>query len=171
MTKHGFGLPHLACIKEASRHKERFVDIRAWKMLATCKWIARRRNSLVFGTSGIGKTYVAFALINKAIDDGFSAFYADEPGLLLQMGSKKLAGISKVSLLVIDEFDPARLSAAEQDNLVSMLGARNGNSSTMLITRLPIHCWNLQPGQEHSLDSFLSSAILLELRSLPCPRR
>lgn len=77
---------------------------------------------------------------------------------------------AKPDLLVLDEFDPCRLSAQAQERLLELLKIRNGSSSTMIITREPFASWELHQDVEHNLDFFLSRSIVLELLSLPCSR-
>lgn len=173
MKRLGFGLPrNHACIEEANLHQDRFADIRAWRKFADCNRIKSRQNSLILGPAGLGKTYIASALVFRAIECGYSAWYVNEPGLLFRPETKpkQLRQISEANLLIIDEFEPACMTEAEQDSLIMLVSARNGFSSTVLVTRSPIPDWKLRPRQVHSYDDFLMSALILELRNLPCRR-
>jgi len=80
--------------------------------LANPEWVAARRNVLLTGPTGIGKTYIACALGNSAARHGYTVLYLRAPRLFetLQQsrgdGShlKTLAKLCRVQLLIIDDF-------------------------------------------------------------------
>jgi DNA replication protein DnaC len=80
--------------------------------LATCEFIRRRRNCLLIGQTGVGKSHLAQALAHEAARKGFDILYTDTHKMLVQLHSgraddsfeRRLATYLKPDLLVIDDF-------------------------------------------------------------------
>jgi len=81
-------------------------------VLANPEWVAAYRNVLVSGPAGVGKSFIACALGNAAACASYTVLYVRAPRLFetLQQscgdGShlKALARLSRVQLLIIDDF-------------------------------------------------------------------
>lgn len=56
------------------------------RSLATCDWVRNHQNALIAGPTGVGKTFLACALANAALRQGFSARYYRVPRLLTELG-------------------------------------------------------------------------------------
>lgn len=63
---------------KAYRGLDRSVMLR----LIGCEWIQNHQNIIVTGPTGVGKTYFACALANKACREGYRSFYLRTPGSL-----------------------------------------------------------------------------------------
>ena len=80
--------------------------------LATCEFIRRRRNCLVIGQTGVGKSHLAQALAHEAARKGFDILFTDTHKMLAHINAgraddtyeRRLAGYLKPDLLVIDDF-------------------------------------------------------------------
>jgi len=78
--------------------------------LSSAQWILNRRNVLLTGPTGVGKSYIACALGNFAARTGYSVLYLRAPRLfetLLQSKGdgthlKTLTKLAKVELLILD---------------------------------------------------------------------
>ena len=93
---------------------------------------------LITGPSGAGKSYLAQALGLNACRNGFSVQYVRLPTLLAQFVQARAQGtydrllkrLSKLSLLVIDDFGLAALSEIERQDLLEAAVASPTRSST-----------------------------------------
>src|SRR5258707_3220433 len=66
-----------ACIEEIDFRTSRGLDKSVIRALAQeSAWVAKHENIFVLGPTGVGKSFVASALAQKACRDGYSAFYA-----------------------------------------------------------------------------------------------
>jgi DNA replication protein DnaC len=75
------------------------------------------KNYCFAGTHGIGKTYVATAMLKKAVESGFSGLYVNLSDIMsvIKSGDHFLARkeLLQVDFLVIDEFDPRHMGNSD----------------------------------------------------------
>jgi DNA replication protein DnaC len=80
--------------------------------LATCAFIRQKRNALICGQTGVGKTHLVQAIAHEAARQGFEVLYTTADQLLAHLhagradGSldRRLAGYLAPDLLVIDDY-------------------------------------------------------------------
>ena len=101
-SRPGCALPSCATarpsIEDVDYRTPRRLDKALFQQLATCRWIAEHRNLLVTGPCGIGKSWLACALAQKACRDGYTVHYARVPRLFADLelahGDGRFAGCS-----------------------------------------------------------------------------
>jgi DNA replication protein DnaC len=89
----------------------------------TLEWVTRAENLAVAGPSGTGKSHLAEALANKAIDQGMKVAWFTLESLTAHLGratvdntvSKAVAKITRCDLIVVDDIGmlPSGQAAAE----------------------------------------------------------
>lgn len=117
--------------------------------LGHCHWVKAGRNLILIGPTGIGKTWIACALANKACRLGLKSHYTRVPRLLellkIARGDgtylKTLDRILKYDLLILDDWGLSRYSGETQNALLEVLDDRVGRRSVILTTQLPIDKW------------------------------
>lgn len=144
--------------------------------LSSSQWVAARRNVLISGPTGVGKSYVACALGNAAARSGYTVLYMRAPRLFetLQQsrgdGShlKALARLSRVQLLVIDDFLLTRPADMEQRDLLEVVEDRYQVGATIVASQCPIGDWHPNLGDptlaDAICDRLLHNAYRIELR-------
>src|ERR1700676_2382803 len=66
-----------ACIEEIDFRASRGLDRSMIRALSQeSNWVSKHENIFVLGPTGVGKSFVASALAQKACRDGYSVFYA-----------------------------------------------------------------------------------------------
>ena len=66
-----------ACLEDIDYRQRRGLDRKQIARLSTCQWIGESQNVILFGPTGVGKTFLACALANKACQESkFSLLYA-----------------------------------------------------------------------------------------------
>src|SRR3990170_8439430 len=65
-----------ASVEDVDYRASRQLDKALFQQLATGRWIAEHRNLAICGPCGIGKSWLACALAQKARRDGYSVHYA-----------------------------------------------------------------------------------------------
>jgi len=71
-----------ACIEDIDFKQSRGLDKSLLLDLAQCQWIKKHLNLLITGPTGVGKTWIACALAQKACREGFTSLYLRLPRLL-----------------------------------------------------------------------------------------
>jgi len=144
--------------------------------LANPGWIAAHRNVLISGPTGIGKSFIACALGNSAARAGYTVLYMRAPRLFetLQQsrgdGShlKALARLSRVQLLIIDDFLLTTLADWEQRDLMEVIEDRYQLGATIIASQCPIGDWHPNIGDptlaDAICDRLLHNAYRIELR-------
>jgi DNA replication protein DnaC len=139
--------------------------------LAGTQWIDAHRNVLVTGPTGIGKSFIACALGNAAARAGYNVLYTRAPRLFetLQQargdGShlKALDKLSRVQLLIVDDFLLTSLSEGEGRDLLEIVEGRHAAGSTVVSSQCPFGDWHTAIG-----DPTLADAICDRLMHNAC---
>jgi len=151
------------CIEDIDFKTPRGIDKSVILRLANGDWIKRTQNIIITGPTGVGKTYLACAIANRACRMGYSAFYIRAPRLFQELaiargdGSypKIIKKLLKTNVLVIDDLGLAPMSAMERRDLLEVIEDRHGLASTIVATQLPITSWH-----ENIRDPTIADAIL-----------
>jgi DNA replication protein DnaC len=118
--------------------------------LQSSRWVAHHQNVIVTGPTGIGKSWIACALGQKACRDGFTVIYRRASRLfddILQSrgdGSypKLLARLAKVQLLIVDDFALAPLEPVARYALLDIFEERHQRGSTLITSQLDPDHWH-----------------------------
>jgi DNA replication protein DnaC len=144
--------------------------------LANPQWITANRNVLISGPTGVGKSFIACALGNAAARTGYTVLYMRAPRLFetLQQsrgdGShlKALAKLSRVQLLIIDDFLLTQLTDSERRDLLEVIEDRYQAGATIIASQCPIKDWHPNIGDltlaDAICDRLLHNAYKIELR-------
>lgn len=171
-----------ASVRQSARLEE--LDVRAMRKfdrsmlnsLATCRWLKEKRNALLIGPTGIGKTFLASGLTLKACEEGFAARYFRAPRLLhdLEVGradgtyKNRLSSLCRVDLVVLDDWLITPLSDTHRRDVLEILDDRYDRKSTMICSQLPVEHWHAAIGDptlaDAILDRLVHNAYRLELQ-------
>ncbi len=127
-------------------------------------------------STGLGKTYLACALADRACRRGFSAAYCRLPRLVFELalaradGSylKVLAGLARVELLILDDWGLVSLDAQASADVMDVIDDRAGLRSTIVTSQLPVSEWHSliadQSIADALLDRLVHRAVRIELK-------
>lgn len=172
-----------ACIEDLDFRAPRGLDKSLVLSLASGEWIARHRNVLITGPTGVGKTFLGCALAQKACREGYSAIYRRLPRLFddLRLAHadgrypKLMATLAKCDLLVLDDWGLTPLTDADRRELLEILEDRHELRSTVVTSQLPVDQWYEAVGHptlaDAILDRLVHNAYRLELRGESMRRR
>jgi DNA replication protein DnaC len=144
--------------------------------LANPQWIPAHRNVLVTGPTGVGKSYIACALGNAAARAGYTVLYMRAPRLFESLqqsrgdGShlKALARLSRVQLLIIDDFLLTQLADNERRDLLEVIEDRYQVGATVIASQCPIKDWHPNIGDptlaDAICDRLLHNAYKIEMK-------
>jgi len=101
-----------ACVEDIDYRAARGLEKSVLRALAQeSSWVKNHENIFVLGPTGVGKSYLAAALAQKACRDGYSALYTRAAALFRDLalaradGSLRqlLARINRIDVLVVDD--------------------------------------------------------------------
>ena len=117
--------------------------------LAGLNFIHAQQNIIITGKTGTGKSYMAQALANRAIIDGYKAYYVRTPSLLEEIRISRIDGTytnllkkySRFKLLILDDFGVAPMVEDDATNLFEIIEDRTEINSTIITSQLPVSDW------------------------------
>jgi DNA replication protein DnaC len=156
-----------ACVEDIDYKSSRGIDQSVMMKLLACDWIRKHQNIIITGPTGVGKTFIACALANKACREGYRSFYIRSPRFSYQMSLARGDGsygniinkLSKAHVLVIDDLGLAPLTDMERRDLLEVIEERHGHASTIVVSQLPMDHWHEQIGDPTIADAILDRLI------------
>lgn len=156
-----------ACVEDVDFRHRRGLDKSMFMQLASCQWIKQAHNVIILGPTGVGKTYLACALAQKACRQGLTARYWRLPRLLQELAiakgdgryEKLLKGIAKTDLLVIDDWGLSKLVKEQRHDLLEIFEDRHGLRSTLIAGQLPVEHWHEIIGEPTLADAILDRLV------------
>lgn len=138
------------CVEDIDFRHARGLNRSVVMELTSCAWIGRHDNCLITGPTGVGKTFVACALANKACREGYKVLYERTSRVLETLAvahvdgtfRRKLAAIAKYDLLVLDDWGLAPLTLEQCRDLLEIFEDRYDRRSTMVTSQLPVLDWH-----------------------------
>src|SRR5580692_5786153 len=157
-----------ACIEEVDYRASRGLDksvIRA--LVQQSAWVRNHEHVFILGPTGVGKSFLACALAQKACRDGYSAFYTRAAALFRDLaiaradGSLRLllAKFSRIDVLVIDDWAMAPLTETERRDFWEICEDRYQTRSMILTSQLPVARWHEQIGDPTVADGILDRLV------------
>ncbi|CAE6868904.1 IS21 family transposase ISIde2 [Paraburkholderia aspalathi] len=131
------------------------------------EWIRAHQNVILVAPTGLGKSWLACALVNRACRQGFSARYLRMPKFNEEMAiahgsgcyAKLLAEWAKTDILVMDDLAMAPLSDAVRRDLLEVLGDRHGRRSVIVTSQIPVDSWHAAIGDPTLADAILDRLV------------
>src|SRR6202140_2612653 len=154
----------------------RGLDRKLMRTLAGSEWARQNQNILLIGPTGIGKSWLGCALAQKACRDGFSVLHKRTTELFRELAVAHVDGsigrvlqkLSRVDVLVLDDFAMAPLKDSERRDFLEICDDRYQRRSMILTSQMPVAHWHEQIGDptiaDSILDRLIHSAYRIELR-------
>ena len=135
--------------------------------LASGEYITKGQNVLITGATGTGKSFLAQALAKQAIFEGYSARYYRVTRLLEEIKISRLEGsytktlqkLSRINLLILDDFGVTPLKADELSDLFEVIEERTLSGSTIITAQLPVKEWHSYLGNATIADAMMDRLI------------
>ena len=166
-----------ACVEDIDYRASRGLDRTLMRSLANDSgWVQRHENLFILGPTGVGKSFLACALAQKACRDGHLVLYTRAAALFRDLtlaradGSLRnlLARLSRVEVLIVDDWAMAPMQETERRDFWEICDERYQMRSTILTSQLPVARWHEQIGDatmaDGILDRLVHNAHRIELR-------
>jgi DNA replication protein DnaC len=131
--------------------------------LATCAFIGRREDALFLGPGGSGKSHIAQALGQSAIQQNYRVLYRETHVLLDNLAEAVAEGtrkefmdeMSSVPLLILDDFGMRKLPNTAAEDLLEIIMRRYERASTLLTSNRPVEDWGKVLGDVAAVTAML----------------
>lgn len=136
--------------------------------LATCRFIEENVAVLIAGPCGTGKSHLAQALGHAAARQGYDVLFTTQSQLLASMRNalavgtydRRLQNLSRLDLLIIDDFGLKPLRPPEDEHFHDLIAERYERAATILTSNLDFPEW----GDAFAANRILGAATLDRLR-------
>lgn len=160
-------LRHAACVEDIDFKESNGLDRRMVGQLSACNWIKEGLNVLITGKTGVGKTYLACALAQKACRLGFASLYMRAPRFFQELTVARLSGsysrllnrLAKFDLLVLDDFALVPVTEEQSRDLLEVTDDRCGKSSLIVAAQLPVDNWHQTFANKTLADAILDRVV------------
>ena len=161
-------LRHRASVEDIDFRSPRGLDRALVRALAQdSAWVRQHQNLFLIGPTGIGKSFLACALAEKACRDGFTAWYTRAAQLFRDLALARADGsvrrlftrLAKVEVLLVDDWAMAPLADVERRDFLEICEDRYQMRSTILTSQLPVAQWHAQIGDPTLADSILDRLV------------
>jgi DNA replication protein DnaC len=166
-----------ACVEDIDYRASRGLDKSVIRGLTQdSAWVRNHENIFVLGPTGVGKSFVACALAQKACRDGYSAHYTRAASLFRELALTRADGslrhflgrLSRIDVLIVDDWAMAPLGESERRDFWEICEDRYQTRSTILTSQLPVARWHEQIGDptvaDGILDRLVHNAHRIEMR-------
>jgi DNA replication protein DnaC len=156
-----------ASIEDVDYRAARGLDRALFLKLAGGDWIRAHHNLLISGPCGVGKSWLACALGQKACREDLSVAYHRMPRLLAALAlaradgryARMLRQIARVDLLILDDWGPETLAAEQRRDLLEIVEDRHHVRSIILTSQIPIDRWYEIIGDPTIADAILDRLV------------
>ena len=169
-------LRYPASIEDVDFKHPRGLDRQQVLSLGNGGFVQSRHNLVITGPTGVGKSYLACAFVERACRLGYKASYVRLPRLLQQLAvgrgdgsyARVLDRLARLDLLAIDDWLLAPLRDTERRDLVEVIEDRSERVSTLIASQLPTKDWHASIGDPNLADAIcdrlLHNAHRIELK-------
>jgi DNA replication protein DnaC len=154
-------------VEDIDYQHPRGLDRKLLRTLATSEWVRQHQHILLLGPTGIGKTWLACALAQKACRDGFTILHKRAAELFRELAvahadgsfGRLLTRLSHIDILVLDDFAMTPLKDSERRDFLEICDDRYQRRSLILTSQMPLPHWHEQIGDVTVADSILDRIV------------
>lgn len=144
------GLPYTKTLEELdlSRYDGKITELYI-NELASCRFIREKKNLVMLGNPGRGKTHIAIGLALKACASGMSVLFKNASSLSTELTEARdnyMLGrlekkIRQADLLILDEMGYVSFDRYQSELLFKVIADRSERGSIIVTTNLPFSEW------------------------------
>jgi DNA replication protein DnaC len=156
-------LPTFKDFKEFDTNFQKGITPEQLVTLESLEWVSEAFNLVLIGPPGTGKTHIALAVGNKAVENGYKVFFANMDTLMHIIKTKEISvksaarvrWINKCDLVIIDEVGYLPISKTEANLFFSLISQLYEATSVVITSNKGFSAWAELLG-----DAVLATALL-----------
>jgi DNA replication protein DnaC len=156
-----------ACPEDVDYRAARGLDRALFRKLLEGHWIDAHEAVLICGPTGVGKSWLASALGQKACRDNRSVLYQRVPKLFADLAfargdgryARLMRALCRVDLLVLDDWGLTQLDAHARHDLMEVLEERHGRRAIIVTSQIPVDRWHDVIGDPTYADAILDRLV------------
>jgi len=160
-------LRQVACLEDLDFKAGRGLDKLLIGQLADCEWIKKSINVMIVGRTGVGKSYVACALAQKACRSGHTAVYFRAPRFFQELTIARINGtyekflkrLQSFDVLALDDFALVPITEEQCRDMLEVADDRCGRGSFIMSSQLPVDSWHKTFANSTLADAILDRVV------------
>lgn len=156
-----------ATVEDIDFKAPRKLSRSAFLELAQLGWVKQAHQLIISGPTGVGKTFLACALADRACKQGLNTLYIKAHALTAQLAmaqadgsyAKLLAKLLKLDLLILDEWLRDPLPVHQAQFLLDLIDDRYRNASTLFVSQFPAKLWHQRIAEPTLADAILDRIV------------
>jgi DNA replication protein DnaC len=160
-------LRHAATVEDVDYRAARGLDRALFLKLAACDWIREHHNLLITGPCGVGKSWLASALGQRACREDLSVAYHRIPRLFQALAlaradgryARMLRQLARIDLLILDDWGPETLNPEQRRDLLEIVEDRYDTRSLIMTSQVPVERWYDIVGDPTIADAILDRLV------------
>ena len=143
-------LPSIKQLEDFDFNFQPSIDQKVINDLATCQFVKAKKNVVLMGDSGTGKSHLAIAFALKALEKEYDVFFTTVSDMLYDLHvaradnsyHKKLQKLTRCHLLILDELGFKQLPRYSVDDFFNVISKRYEQGSIIITTNKNLENWN-----------------------------
>ena len=160
-------LRHQASVEDVDYRAARGLDRSLFQAMIAGRWIEDAQNLIIEGPAGVGKSWLACALGQKACRDNRSVLYQRIPKMFADLAlgrgdgryPRLMRAIAGVKLLILDDWGLVPLGPEQRRDLLEIVEERYGRGATLITSQIPVDRWHDLIGDPTLADAILDRVI------------
>jgi DNA replication protein DnaC len=156
-----------ACIEDIEFSPLRGLSKSTMLSFSSCDWVRSNQNIIISGPTGVGKTYIACALLHSACKAGYTARYIRVPRMIRSMATAKLDGsydkfmaeLARTDVVLFDDFGLSKMGAEDSRDLLEIMEDRYAVRSSLITSQLEPEKWYELIGDPTIADALLDRIV------------
>ncbi len=156
-------LPTFKSFKEFDTDFQKSITQQQLSTLESLEWVEQAFNLVLIGPPGTGKTHLALAVGNKAVEAGYKVFFATMDSLMHILKTQEISvksaarvrWINKCDLVIVDEVGYLPVSKTEANLFFSLISQLYETASVVITSNKGFSGWAELLG-----DAVLATALL-----------
>ena len=144
------GFEKIATLEEFDFSFQKSINMAQIKELATLNFMEKNENIIFIGPNGVGKSYISQSIGLKACEAGKKVLFTQAIELMEKLEKayeesklkEVLKKLSKVDILIIDEFSHFKMNKEKESIFFQLIRQRYEKSSLIITTNIPLGSWD-----------------------------